>query len=313
MPPKKDVKKDEKTDDWVESVAVSQKKSGAEIRETAVNNASNATALLTKATYHSHPSSSPSSSSSYRKRANLASSKSSTAQKAGKAAKKAAGRSGSRAPAAGSKKKERSRETTRADSDSDDDLVVTKVTKAPKVDQEKVYNAFMKENSLVAVPDAPYVSGHCYFNAVDYSRQHLLQPAVAQTAPARQLRRLVSLVQRSAAYLEILTVEEALPRDKPRRFGAEDVSTWEESCHEVWAVKPPVFREVKRYVGDFEAFSTLTWGRVSVFGLERREKREGEGEKRGREERREKGREKREGEKSSFFSSRVPRGSRGSN
>ena len=45
MPPKKDVKKDEKTDDWVESVAVSQKKSGAEIRETAVNNASNATAL----------------------------------------------------------------------------------------------------------------------------------------------------------------------------------------------------------------------------------------------------------------------------
>ena len=100
------------------------------------------------------------------------------------------------------------------------------------------------------------------------------------------------MVQRSAAYLEILTVEEALPRDKPRRFGAEDVSTWEESCHEVWAVKPPVFREVKRYVGDFEAFSTLTWGRVSVFGLERREKREGEGEKRGREERRE----KREGE-----------------
>ena len=96
------------------------------------------------------------------------------------------------------------------------------------------------------------------------------------------------MVQRSAAYLEILTVEEALPRDKPRRFGAEDVSTWEESCHEVWAVKPPVFREVKRYVGDFEAFSTLTWGRVSVFGLERREKREGEGEKRGREERREK-------------------------
>ena len=269
------MKKDEKTDDWVESVAVSQKKSGAEIRETAVNNASNATALLTKATYHSHPSSSPSSSSSYRKRANLASSKSSTAQKAGKAAKKAAGRSGSRAPAAGSKKKERSRETTRADSDSDDDLVVAKVTKAPKVDQEKVYNAFMKENSLVVVPDAPYVSGHCYFNAVDYSRQHLLQPAVAQTAPARQLRRLVSLVQRSAAYLEILTVEEALPRDKPRRFGAEDVSTWEESCHEVWAVKPPVFREVKRYVGDFEAFSTLTWGRVSVFGLERREKREG--------------------------------------
>lgn len=141
------MKKDEKTDDWVESVAVSQKKSGAEIRETAVNNASNATALLTKATYHSHPSSSPSSSSSYRKRANLASSKSSTAQKAGKAAKKAAGRSGSRAPAAGSKKKERSRETTRADSDSDDDLVVTKVTKAPKVDQEKVYNAFMKENT----------------------------------------------------------------------------------------------------------------------------------------------------------------------
>ena len=68
----------------------------------------------------------------------------------------------------------------------------------------------------------------------------------------------MSLVQRSAAYLEILTVEEALPRDKPRRFGAEDVSTWEESCHEVWAVKPPVFREVKRYVGDFEAFSTLT-------------------------------------------------------
>ena len=111
----------------------------------------------------------------------------------------------------------------------------------------------------------------------------------------------MSLVQRSAAYLGILTVEEALPRDKPRRFGAEDVSTWEESCHEVWAVKPPVFREVKRYVGDFEAFSTLTWGRVSVFGLERREKREGEGEKRGREERREKGREKREGEKSSFF------------
>ena len=147
------MKKDEKTDDWVESVAVSQKKSGAEIRETAVNNASNATALLTKATYHSHPSSSPSSSSSYRKRANLASSKSSPAQRAGKAAKKAAGRSGSRAPAAGSKKKERSRETTRADSDSDDDLVVTKVTKAPKVDQEKVYNAFMKENSLVAVPD----------------------------------------------------------------------------------------------------------------------------------------------------------------
>ena len=243
------MKKDEKTDDWVESVAVSQKKSGAEIRETAVNNASNATALLTKATYHSHPSSSPSSSSSNRKRANLASSKSSPAQKAGKAAKKAAGRSGSRAPAAGSKKKERSRETTRADSDSDDDLVVTKVTKAPKVDQEKVYNAFMKENSLVVVPDAPYVSGHCYFNAVDYSRQHLLQPAVAQTAPARQLRRLVSLVQRSAAYLEILTVEEALPRDKPRG------------------------------------------GRVSVFGFERREKREerereereGEGEKRGKE------------------------------
>ena len=122
------------------------------------------------------------------------------------------------------------------------------------------------------------------------------------------------MVQRSAAYLEILTVEEALPRDKPRRFGAEDVSTWEESCHEVWAVKPPVFREVKRYVGDFEAFSTLTWGRVSVFGLafgekrekrrggrkerERREKREGEGKKRGREIF---GREKREGEKSSFF------------
>ena len=293
------MKKDEKTDDWVESVAVSQKKSGAEIRETAVNNASNATALLTKATYHSHPSSSPSSSSSDRKRANLASSKSLAAQKARKAAKKAAGRSGGRASVAGSKKKKRSRETTRADSDSDDDLVVTKVTKAPKVDQEKVYNAFMKENSLVAVPDAPYVSGHCYFNAVDYSRQHLLQPAVAQTAPARQLRRLVSLVQRSAAYLEILTVEEALPRDKPRRFGAEDVSTWEESCHEVWAVKPPVFREVKRYVGDFEAFSTLTWGRVSVFGLERREKREGEGGKKERE------------RNLLFFSSRVPRGSRG--
>ena len=46
MPPKKNVKKDEKTDDWVESVAVSQKKSGAEIRETAVKNGSNATALL---------------------------------------------------------------------------------------------------------------------------------------------------------------------------------------------------------------------------------------------------------------------------
>ena len=43
--------------------------------------------------------------------------------------------------------------TDPGDSDSDDDLVVTKVTKAPKVDQEKVYNAFMKENSLVAVPD----------------------------------------------------------------------------------------------------------------------------------------------------------------
>ena len=109
------------------------------------------------------------------------------------------------------------------------------------------------------------------------------------------------MVQRSAAYLGILTVEEALPRDKPRRFGAEDVSTWEESCHEVWAVKPPVFREVKRYVGDFEAFSTLTWGRVSVFGLafgEKREKRRGGRKER---ERREKGREKREGEKSSFF------------
>ena len=126
----------------------------------------------------------------------------------------------------------------------------------------------------------------------------------------------MSLFQRSAAYLEILTVEEALPRDKPRRFGAEDVSTWEESCHEVWAVKPPVFREVKRYVGDFEAFSTLTWGRVSVFGLafgEKREKRRGGRKERGREERREKGREKREGEKSSFFSSRVPRGSRSFN
>ena len=146
MPPKKDKKKDEKTDDWVESVAVSQKKSGAEIRETAVNNASNATALLTKATYHSLPAPSPSSSSSDRKRANLASSTSSTAQKARKAAKKAAGRSGSRVPAAGSKKKKkkRTRETTSADSDSDDDVVTIRVTKAPKMDQEKVYNAFMK-------------------------------------------------------------------------------------------------------------------------------------------------------------------------
>ena len=107
----------------------------------------------------------------------------------------------------------------------------------------------------------------------------------------------MSLVQRSAAYLEILTVEEALPRDKPRRFGAEDVSTWEESCHEVWAVKPPVFREVKRYVGDFEAFSTLTWGRVSVFGLafgEKREKRRGGRKER---ERREKREERRGGKK----------------
>ena len=128
----------------------------------------------------------------------------------------------------------------------------------------------------------------------------------------------MSLVQRSAAYLEILTVEEALPRDKPRRFGAEDVSTWEESCHEVWAVKPPVFREVKRYVGDFEAFSTLTWGRVSVFGLafgEKREKRRGGRKER---ERREKREERRGGKKERernllFFSSRVPRGSRGSN
>ena len=183
------------------------------------------------------------------------------AQKARKAAKKAAVRSGGRASVAGSKKKKRSRETTRADSDSDDDLVVTKVTKAPKVDQEKVYKAFMKENSLVAVPDAPYVSGHCYFNAVDYSRQHLLQPAVAQTAPARQLRRLVSLVQRSAAYLEILTVEEALPRDKPRG------------------------------------------GRVSVFGLERRERERRE--RRG-------GRKERESNLL-FFSSGIPRGSRSSN
>ena len=30
MPPKKDEKKDEKTDDWVKPVAVSQKKTGAE-------------------------------------------------------------------------------------------------------------------------------------------------------------------------------------------------------------------------------------------------------------------------------------------
>ena len=162
------------------------------------------------------------------------------------------------------------------------------------------------------------------------------------------------MVQRSAAYLEILTVEEALPRDKPRRFGAEDVSTWEESCHEVWAVKPPVFREVKRYVGDFEVFSTLTSGegKPRVTELNPRnaaatlrsftanisrlrlinKSRGGEGGDEfrfrvWREERKEKGREKREGEKREerrggkkerernllFFSSRVPRGSRGSN
>ena len=247
MPPKKDdKKKDEKTYD--------------EIHEAAVENQSHAVPLLTKATYPTFrglPATSPSSSSLKRK------SKSSTATKASKAVNKAEGRP-SRFSAAGSrtgpKKKKRSRAVADDDPDEDGDVVATKDTKAPEVDQEKVYNAFMKANSLVAVPSAPYVSGHCYFNAIDYSRQCLLQPAVAQTAPARQLRRVVSLVQRSAAYLAMMTAKEALPRDKARNFGAVDVSTWKGSCHEVWAVKPPEFGEVQRYVGDFEAFSTLTSG-----------------------------------------------------
>lgn len=312
------------------------KKTDDEIHEAAVENQSQAAPLLTKAkypTFRGLPATSPSSSSLKRK------SKSSTATKASKAVNKAVGRP-SRFSAAGSrtgpKKKKRSRAVADDDSDEDDDVVATKDTKAPKVDQEKVYNAFMKANSLVAVPSAPYVSGHCYFNAIDYSRQCLLQPAVAQTAPARQLRRVVSLVQRSAAYLEMMTAKEALPRDKARNFGAVDVSTWKGSCHEVWAVKPPEFGEVQRYVGDFEAFSTLTSGegkpRVTELnprnaaatlrsftanisrlrlinksrrGLKRGEKkREGEEKREGRKE---------SGEKSSFFSSGVSRGSRGSN
>ena len=260
MPPKKDDEKDEKTTDYFEAAGASVKKTDDEIHEAAVENQSHAVPLLTKATYPTFrglPATSPSSSSLKRK------SKSSTATKASKAVNKAEGRP-SRFSAAGSrtgpKKKKRSRAVADDDSDEDDDVVATKDTKAPKVDQEKVYNAFMKANSLVAVPSAPYVSGHCYFNAIDYSRQCLLQPAVAQTAPARQLRRVVSLVQRSAAYLAMMTAKEALPRDKARNFGAVDVSTWKGSCHEVWAVKPPEFGEVQRYVGDFEAFSTLTSG-----------------------------------------------------
>ena len=120
--------------------------------------------------------------------------------KARKATKKAAGRSGSRVlPIGSKKKKKRSCATARSDSAEDDDMVLTGVTKAPKVDEKKVYNAFMEANSSVAVPSAPYISGHCYFNFVDYSRQYLLQLTVAQTEPARQLRRLVSFVQRNAA------------------------------------------------------------------------------------------------------------------
>ena len=259
MPPKKDdKKKDEKTAEYFEAVGASVKRTDGEIHEAAVENQSQAAPLLTKAKYPTSrglPATSPSSSSLKRK------STSSTATKASKAVNKAAGSPFSAARSrTRTKKRKRSRETTNDDSDEDDDVVATKDTKAPKVDQEKVYNAFMKANSLVAVPSAPYVSGHCYFNAIDYSRQCLLQPAVAQTAPARQLRRVVSLVQRSAAYLAMMTAKEALPRDKARNFGAVDVSTWKGSCHEVWAVKPPEFGEVQRYVGDFEAFSTLTSG-----------------------------------------------------
>ena len=44
-------------------------------------------------------------------------------------------------------KKKRSRAAADDGSDEDDDVVATKVTKAPNVDQEKLYSAFMKANN----------------------------------------------------------------------------------------------------------------------------------------------------------------------